>query len=170
MPASLHAWYSLHDLEALGERGAVLDGELRVAELTRLTASLHADCDATVKVTVRFGCAVDGRATMQLAFAATLPLTCQRCLEPVEQVVDETVEWIVVGTEAEAARVADGLEPLVLTDDRLQVATLVEDELIVSLPMAARHASIDECGALAQNLDGVLKEPDVERAEPTLEA
>ena len=170
MPASLHAWYSLHDLEALGERGAVLDGELRVAELTRLKASLHADCDATVTVALKFACAADGRARMQLAFAATLSLTCQRCLEPVEQVVDETVEWIVVGSEAEAARVADELEPLVLAEDRFQPATLVEDELIVSLPMAPRHASIDECGALAQNLDGILKDQDVERAEPTLEA
>lgn len=170
MPASLHAWYSLHDLEALGERGAVLDGELRVAELTRLATSLHADCDATVTVALRFGCAADSRATVELAFAATLLLTCQRCLEPVKQAVEETVEWIVVGSEAEATRVAENVEPLVLADDRLQLATLVEDELIVSLPMAPRHASIDECGALAQNLDGILEDRDVERAEPTLEA
>lgn len=170
MPASLHAWYSRRDLEALGERGAVLGGELRVAELTRLKASLHADCDATVKVALRCGRAVDGRATMHLTCTATLPLTCQRCLEPVEQIVDETVDWIVVGSDAEAARVANDLEPLVLADGRLQMATLVEDELIVSLPMAPRHTTIDGCGALAQNLDGVLQDQDVERAEPTLEA
>lgn len=170
MPASLHAWYSLHDLEALGGRGAVLDGELRVAELTRLRASLHAHCDAAVEVGVRCGRAADGRVTIQLTVAATLPLTCQRCLEPVEQAVAETVDWIVVGSETEAARVADGLEPLVLADDRLQIAALVEDELIVSLPMAPRHARIDDCGALAQNLGGIRQDQDVERAEPTLEA
>ena len=170
MPASLHAWYSLHDLEALGERGAVLGGELRVAELTRLKVSLHADCDATVQAGLRCGRAADGRATLQLTCTATLPLTCQRCLEPVEHTVDETVDWVVVGSEAEEARVVDNLEPLVLADGRLQIATLVEDELIVSLPMAPRHASIDECGALAQNLDGILVDQDVERAEPTLEA
>jgi uncharacterized protein len=166
----MHAWYSLHDLEALGERGAVLGGELRVAELTRLKASLHAACDTAVEVEMQFGRAADGLVTMRLAFAARLPLTCQRCLEPVEQVVDETIEWVVVGSEAEAARVADDLEPLVLADDRLQMATLVEDELIVSLPMAPRHASIDECGALAHNLDGILEDQDAERVEPTLEA
>ena len=70
MPASLHAWYILQDLEALGERGAVLNGELRVAELTRLMASLHADCDATITVALRCGRAGDGRATIELAFAA----------------------------------------------------------------------------------------------------
>ncbi len=170
MPASLHAWYSLHDLEALGERGAVLTGELRVAELTRLKASLHAECDAAVTVALRCGRASDDRMTMQLTVAATLPLTCQRCLDPVELAVEETVDWVVVGSEAEAARVAEGLEPLVLADGRLQMATLVEDELIVSLPMAPRHANIDECGALAQNLDGIRQDQDVGRAEPTLEA
>ncbi len=170
MPASLYAWYSLHDLETLGERGAVLSGELRVAELTRLAASLHADCDAAVTVALRFGQTADGRLTMQSAFEATLPLTCQRCLEPVEQVVDETIDWIVVGSETEAGHVADEFEPLVLADDRVQMATLVEDELIVSLPMAPRHASIDECGALAQNLGGIPDNRDVEREKPTLEA
>lgn len=170
MPASLHAWYSLDDLEALGERGAVLDGELRVAELTRLMASLHADCDARVAVTLRFGRAGVGRAALEVTFAATLPLTCQRCLDPVEQVVEDTVAWIAVGSEAEAASLPDDVEPLVLADDRLQIAALVEDELIVSLPMAPRHASIDECGALAQNLARILENQDVERAEPTLEA
>lgn len=170
MPASLHAWYSLHDLEALGERGAVLGGELRLGELTRLKASVHADCDGAVEVALRCGRAIDGRVTMHLTFAATLPLTCQRCLEPVEHVVEEAVDWIVVGSEAEATRVADELEPLVLADGRLQMAAVVEDELIVSLPMAPRHASIDECGALAQNLDDTREDRDVERAEPTLEA
>jgi len=170
MPASLHAWYSLHDLEVLGERGAVLEGELRVAELTRLEALLHVDHDVTVKVAVRCGRAADGRVTMHLTCAAMLPLTCQRCLEAVKQVVDETVDWIVVGSEADAARVADGLEPVVVAEDRIQLATLVEDELIVSLPMAPRHASIDECGALAQNLDRVLLDQDAERAGPALEA
>jgi hypothetical protein len=36
--------------------------------------------------------------------------------------------------------------------------------------MAPRHASIDECGALAHNLDGILEDQDAERVEPTLEA
>lgn len=170
MPRSLHAWYGVYDLETLGDRGAVVDGELRVAELTRLGAALHAEQDRAVRVTLRFGRTAAGQVWLQLAFAATLQLTCQRCLEPVEHTVDESIEWVLVGSDAEASAVTGEGEALVLVEDRLQPAALVEDELIVSLPMVARHATIDECGALAQNFDGILVEQDAERDGPMLEA
>ena len=170
MPGSLHAWYSVYDLETLGDRGAVLDGTLRVAELTRLGAALHAEQERAVCVTLRFGRTVAGQVCIELAFAARLQMTCQRCLEPVEHTVDESIDWVVVGSDAEASAVTGEGEPLVLVDDRLQPAALVEDELIVSLPMVARHVTIDECGALAQNLDGILVEQDAERDGPMLEA
>jgi uncharacterized metal-binding protein YceD (DUF177 family) len=45
----------------------------------------------------------------------------------------------------------------------------VEDELIVSLPMIPRHASIDDCGALAQNLVALSPEQDSKPERPLLE-
>src|SRR5690606_6854307 len=41
MSGSLHAWYSLRDLEALGQRHATLDGEIELSKLIRLAGLLH---------------------------------------------------------------------------------------------------------------------------------
>ena len=56
-----------------------------------------------------------------------------------------------------------------LGNDRLRPVDLLEDELIVSLPLVPRHASIDECGSLAQNLQQVPRSRDVEPTGQALE-
>ena len=40
MSGSLHAWYSLRDLESLADRGVTLGGELTIGKLTRLKSLL----------------------------------------------------------------------------------------------------------------------------------
>tara|TARA_B110000263_G_C14971559_1_gene357279 strand:- start:322 stop:537 length:216 start_codon:yes stop_codon:yes gene_type:complete len=52
-----------------------------------------------------------------------------------------------------------GHEPIVLSGARFQPAETVEDELIVSLPLVARHSQVGECGSLAKGFE-VLKNED----------
>lgn len=170
MPGPLHAWYSFHDLAALGDRDAVLAGDIAAAELARLRAFLDGDHGRRVAASARFGRTAGGAVTLELSFEATLRVTCQRCLEGFDCPLAETVRWIVGETETPASAAAGDAELLVLDGDRLRPAALLEDELIVSLPMVPRHASIDECGALAQNLRRVLVDQGGEQASGTLEA
>ena len=156
MPGSLQAWYSLRDVEALGDRGTVLRGDVELAELSRLSPLVLADEGRRVAMRLSFSRTPEGRVVMGLSFQVTVSLVCQRCLEAVEYPLDETVEWLVTESDSAAASVSDELEPLVLGNDRLRPVDLLEDELIVSLPLVPRHASIDECGTLAQNLKRVL--------------
>lgn len=167
MPGSLQAWYSLHDLAALGDREAVLAGEFELAELTRLRPLLHEGRGGRVAATLRCSRGPGGEVGLALHFAAKLSVTCQRCLEPLECALDETVEWIAAETDPGAA--SDERNVLELDGDRLRPVALLEDELIVALPMAPRHASIDECGGLAQNLRRVLRDRDGEAAGRALE-
>lgn len=156
MPRRLHAWYSFPDLVALGDRDAVLTGELELAQLTRLAPLLHTDGGENVAVSLRMSRTTGDRLTMSLSFNVRLNLICQRCLEPMEFAVAEDVVWTVLQSDSQLAAISAEAEALVLDGERLQPAGLVEDELIVSLPMVPRHASIDECGALAQDLKSVL--------------
>ncbi|HSG64603.1 MAG TPA: YceD family protein [Gammaproteobacteria bacterium] len=157
MPRRLQAWYGFSELAAFGDRGAELTGDLKVAQLTRLHSLLHTDAGEIVAVRAKLGRTNRGQLMMSLSFDVKLKLVCQRCLEPVEIAVDEQVEWGVVESESERAALASGVDALVLEDERIQLAALVEDEIILSLPMVPRHASIDECGALAQNLKPFLR-------------
>jgi len=169
MPGSLHAWYTLDDLAALGDSGTVLGGEFDTSELERLSDLLHADRHSTVKASLCFKRGAHGQAIADLHYKATLYAVCQRCLESVEHKIDATVAWAFVGSESEAALFPDEFEVLVLEDERLQPATLIEDELILALPMVPRHTTVAACGPLAQNLRNLVSDRAAERLDSTLE-
>jgi uncharacterized protein len=168
MPRRLQAWYGFPELAALGDRGAELTGDLELAQLTRLRALLHEDGGETVAVRVKMGRTSRGLLSMTLSFDVMLSLVCQRCLEPMEIRIDEQIEWIVVESESQHTGLASEVEAIVLENGRVQLAALVEDEMIVSLPMSPRHTSIDECGALAQNLEPFLRTQEGVPARTTL--
>jgi uncharacterized protein len=158
MPRSLQAWYSRDELEMLADREEVLSGEFRVSKLTRLAGLVHADRSGTVIATLAAERSAGGRLELSFAVRGTLVVTCQRCLEPFEWDVDEQTRWLVLDSDAQAERLDDDDSPLVLDEGRLRVEALLEDELIVALPMAPRHETIDDCGPLAQNLSAVLSD------------
>ena len=149
MSGSLHTWYSLPDLDRLAERGAALAGEIELAKLARLGDVLLAD-SGSVRASLRFRQRSSGWLTVELEYAATLKLSCQRCLEPLAHHVNARVEIGLVENESVEKHLPEGCEPYVLEDGRLLPAALVEDELLVSLPLVPRHARPDQCGSLAR--------------------
>jgi uncharacterized protein len=150
MSGSLHTWYSLRDLEALGARAAVLSGELPLARFARLVDLLHSD-RGSVRATLSFR-QRGGWLGLSLTYETVVELTCQRCLEPLEQPLSATVEIALVEADAMGPHVPKGIEPVVAEGGRLNPAQLIEDELIVALPLVPKHARIEDCGSLARLL------------------
>jgi uncharacterized protein len=150
MSGSLHTWYSLRDLEALGARAAVLSGELPLARFARLVDLLHSD-RGSVRATLSFR-QRSGWLGFSLSYETTVELTCQRCLEPLEQVLSATVEIALVESDADGPHVPEGIEPVVAEGGRFNPAQIIEDELIVGLPLVPKHARTDDCGSLARLL------------------
>ena len=48
------------------------------------------------------------------------------------------------------ATAPEGFEPFELEEGRLQPAQLIEDELIVAIPLVPKHARVEDCGSLAR--------------------
>ena len=138
MSGSLHSWYSLPDLVALAGRGAVLEGTIPLERFGRLKELLNScEGDATARITMRKS--HDDMLLMELQCAAALELVCQRCLEPMVHEVDERVDFAVAETEDSLSVLPRDVELVVLNGDRFQPANLIEDELIVSLPLVPVH-------------------------------
>lgn len=71
---------------------------------------------------------------------ATLPLVCQRCLRPVDVPVEVSRSFRFVADEATAAAEDDQSEEDLLALSRsFDLLELVEDELLMDLPVAPRH-------------------------------
>jgi len=127
--------------------GASLTGALPIRDFPRLHDML-AGHDGEVAYEVEGVRDGRGRPALRLMVRGRLELRCQRCLDalPFEVQADEVL--VLAGTQAEIdAEPAD-----VYTADRvvaakeMPVRELVEDELILALPYAPRHAG---CSARA---------------------
>ncbi len=151
MSGSLHAWYGLHDLESLGSRQAVLQGEIEQRRLPRLAESLHA-ADGSVRASLTFRQRADGVLIAELEYETTVQLLCQRCLEPFEQPLAGRVALALLEPAAAGSSVQPGYEPVELDDGRLQPSSLIEDELLISLPLVPKHPRSEDCGSLARRL------------------
>ena len=96
-------------------------------------------------------------------------MTCQRCLESMQWplFVDSVVR--VVATEA-AAELEGSVECVVVpADEMLDLAELVQDEVLLALPLAPRHAE-QECAPLgpetAPGMDDELNDASTAQEEP----
>ena len=158
MSGSLHAWYSLRDLESLADRGVTLSGELNIGQLTRLRGLLHSD-SGSVKATLRFRQRGDGWLASEVEFRADVELVCQRCLEPFRQELEESVNVVIADSDSLPTTAPTGFEPFELEDGRLQPVQLIEDEVIVAIPLVPKHARVEDCGSLARQIAGHGERP-----------
>ncbi len=97
---------------------------------------------------------------MHLEAGAELPLTCQRCLTPVRTRLEADRWFRFVADEETAAALDEELEEDVLVASRdFDLLGLVEDELLMELPITPRH---DVC---PQDVPLSAQDPDFDSAE-----
>lgn len=145
--------------------GAVLEGAWPVAGMERLAASLAGPSDAAaVWRAVASQKPVAGgepELWLDLAAQAEVPLQCQRCLQPMAVALEIDRRFRFARSEEEAAELDELSEDDVLAlPQRLDLAELLEDELILSLPLVPRH---DEC---PEPLPLPAEEPEAEDEVP----
>lgn len=112
-----------------------VEGRLPLSSLSRLEASL-ADTEGEVRFSVDFD-----RDALQVPYAELkietgLPLICQRSLERFVLPVQIVQRLGLIRDEADEAALPPGYEPLLMPEDgMLRTAELVEDELILAVPV-----------------------------------
>lgn len=131
--------------------GQTLRGSLPLLGLARLKDSL-ADALGAVEFEVRGGHDARRRPILKLAIHGVLRLQCQRCLGAFEhplQVLNTLL--LVTAGESAAGDLDEEDAEWIEASGELDVATLVEDEIILSLPYAPRHeaGSCSQAGAPA---------------------
>jgi uncharacterized protein len=112
----------------------IFQGSLPLASLGRLRTSL-AEVGGDVEYDLEFGKDELGVAFLAVRAAAELPLTCQRTLEVYRESVKIDQRLGLVADESEEAALPPGYEPLLIPDGTLDPAGVIEDELILALPV-----------------------------------
>jgi uncharacterized protein len=131
----------LLDAESAATAGAVIEREFRIADFARLADRLaRPEGMASVRMALS---RIDGMAMGQLSVRAIAQLTCQRCLGPMRRTLESESALAFVADEN--APVPEGREPVAGDTRRVDLAALVEDELLLALPLIARHAAGEAC-------------------------
>jgi uncharacterized protein len=121
------------------QQGREIEGELNLEEMERLADLLYSN-EGKVEVKLKFDVDNMGTPFVRAEFATTLSLTCERCMGAMEWPVSIETSLGLVKHEKLAESLAEQYEPWVLEDTAsINPADLVEDELILSLPIVAKH-------------------------------
>jgi uncharacterized protein len=133
------------DLQALAQSQAVLEGAEPLARYTRLAEEAQAPVDAlqvhwTAEGELRQSVGRPAQVWLHLRAETQLPQICQRCLGPVNTPVQVDNSFRFVADESQAEAEDDEAEEdvLVLARD-FDLHALIEDELLMALPLVPRH-------------------------------
>lgn len=121
----------------IAERGRLYKGTIPLCQLERLSESLH-DSQGVVRYSLRFA-KEDKIHSVSGKVQAELLLECSVCLEKIAIPVDSDVKLGIVSTLAEAERLPEVFEPLLVVDRQIQIKNIVEDELLLAIPIIPRH-------------------------------
>ncbi len=132
------------DVSALCKQGATLDGQLPLVQMSRLAASFCAASDGSASWSaagsLRPVPGVEPELWLHLQGRAEVPLQCQRCLQAMTEVLAVDRRFRFVRSEDEAAALDEESEDDVLAlPPRLDLLALLEDELILTVPIVPRH-------------------------------
>ena len=141
----------------LAERGNVIAGEIELASLSRLVAVLL-DSEGSVQFQLKFSQDQQNRVKIEGFVRAALALECQRCLEKVVLSVDARPELVVIEVPSEADRIPEECEPVLVEDGTLRIQELVEEELLLAIPLVPMHA-LEDC-AMAKSDTAVTERHD----------
>lgn len=143
----------LIDAGKWADRAATSDSLVPLRQFTRLLDGMLGS-EGEVAAALRFD--RDSRGIVHLGgrVETVVSATCQRCLAPVDVPLRADVDVFVLGDEAQAERLGEDEDYVVCDDGQLDLAELLEDELILALPLVTRH---EDC---VPQVDLVEAEPD----------
>jgi uncharacterized protein len=143
------AWSQLSDIDRLADGHADLDFVIPLDALPRIQAKLPG-ARGTVHGVAHFSRAA-GLPIAQLDVQGAAELTCQRCLAPMRFAVESSSRVALVASEKQADRVPEDLEPVLAEDDRVRLQDLVEEELLLTLPIVPLHADPKDCAPVTES-------------------
>ncbi|NDV12167.1 YceD family protein [Crenobacter caeni] len=135
----------LIDPNAFCREGRTLNGRRPIAELDGRVLENLADASGEVSFSAEGFVDSLRRPSLRLTVETTVNVVCQRCLEPMPLQVESDAVLTFFWNEEKLAAACETDETLdaVMAEEMLDVMAMVEDEIIMGLPLSPRH---DACG------------------------
>lgn len=133
--------------EKYADQGFFWEGELPLVRFTRLSQEALSPEDTTLWLSCRL-VKKDGLPWLSFVVKGEMQMQCQRCLSPLLYPVAGEYDTAVLSHEGQA-QALDGKDYVLLSEcgdgRQLPILILLEDELLLDLPLALTH---EDCQAL----------------------
>lgn len=142
----------------LAAAGGRLEGELPLAAMRRL-ASLLSTSQGSVAVALTGGIDEQGILFIAGHLETVVQMTCQRCMESMRVPLSVDFRLGLVQSESQCNSLPRAYEPLLVSEGDIVLSELVEDELILVLPIVPRHEDVSCCEAAGFVLPRLQEDP-----------
>lgn len=149
------------DASKVFRQNVTLEGSLRLAGLSRLGEYL-ADEQGTIVVKLTFDKDETGYRRIHGVVRADVNVVCQRCLLPMTLRLEEPLLLAMVTSEETARQLPENIDPWLMApdDDTLLIADIVEDQLILAMPIVSLHTQCDADSIARQKLEELKEASD----------
>ena len=132
------------DPQVLAERNHALFGRVPIATMLRLN-NVAVSIQSDVEVELYFSQSNSGYCKINGKLVCILNLRCERCLDEFEVCLKPTVKLILRQEHTEYLGQTEGYDLYEYSGKSIKLKELVEDELLLALPLAPKHKEISLC-------------------------
>lgn len=133
------------DLRRLVASRAAISASQPLAALERLRAAVT-DATGNAEIALQFGVDERGLKLCDGEVSCEVQVICQRCLKPMPLALASTFTLALVWSDDEARALPGDVDPLIVGEEPMDLREVIEDELLVALPIVAFHDET-ECSA-----------------------
>jgi uncharacterized protein len=154
-------------LRDLASRSEQIRESIGLGKMTRLAELLFdsdTQADRELEVQIDLLAGMQGFPEISGQVKGSLDICCQRCLGSLVWPVEIDFHLVIVGSETDYDEVAEPFDTLVAGEHGVSLTSIIEDELIASLPLAPMHPGNGVCEITATTA-GKAEEKAVENQE-----
>ncbi|MBL4581584.1 MAG: DUF177 domain-containing protein [Gammaproteobacteria bacterium] len=119
-----------------------ISGILDLGRLPRFRKTLAND-QGSVSLELKFSLSDEKKRLIEGRLQAQVNVFCQRCLKPLAIELADDIKLVLVQDEEAAQRLGADMDPWICEDYKLDLAELVEEQLILCTPIVSYHDSGD---------------------------
>jgi uncharacterized protein len=128
------------DTVKFARNGQEMIHSFTVEELQRVM-DIVGEVGEKIEAKLQGGVLKTGKPFIDLSIKADLPLTCQRCLERMNFELNSSTRFIIAFGRSELTDLSDEPDDVefLIAEEDADVVAMVEEELLLRLPMAPKH-------------------------------
>lgn len=141
------------DPDKAAAAGREFSGTVPLSRLARLEGMIADPADAEIGFELVFGHDDQRQVRVEVAVSGAVPLRCQRTLKVFEHPIESRSVVGIVPDDRTAQSLPEDYEPLLCADNKVEVVRLIEEEMLLALPLVPIDPDSSRIGEEAPEKD-----------------